>query len=82
MSNTIGINENLMDNMILDLKDRIDLISKFGMMYDIFNEKLDYYIKDNSGDDSELSESREDFIDYDFKLSDEIQTKKKTLDQI
>lgn len=64
------------------LKDRIELMSKFGMMYDIFNEKLDYYIKDNSAADSELAETQEDFIDYDFKLSDEIQTKKKTLDQI
>lgn len=64
------------------LKDRMELISKFGIMYDIFNEKLDYYIKDNTGEDSELSETQEDFIDYDFKLSDEIQSKKKSLEQI
>jgi hypothetical protein len=64
------------------LKDRLELITKFGFMYDIFNEKLDYYVKDNESEDSEITDEREDFIDYDFKLSDEVQLKKKTLDQI
>lgn len=64
------------------LKDRLALITQFGFMYDIFNEKLDYYIKDNEQEDSEVSDEREDFIDYSFKLSDEVQIKRKTLDQI
>ena len=64
------------------LKDRLLLITNFGFMYDIFNEKLDYYIKDNELEDSEISDERGDFIDYDFKLSDEIQIRKKTFDQI
>lgn len=44
MSNTIGINENLMDNMILDLKDRIDLCS--GLLNEIedsANHSLENY---------------------------------------
>ena len=64
------------------LKDRINLISQFGFMYDIFNEKLDYYIKEDESEDSEITDEKEDFIDYDFKLSDEVQIKQKTLDQI
>ena len=64
------------------LKDRIDLITKFGFMYDIFNEKLDYYIKDTESADSEMTDEMEDFIDYDYKLSDEVQVKVKTLNQI
>ncbi len=64
------------------LKDRIELISRFSFMYDIFNEKLDYYIQDDEKEDSEITEEKEDFIDYDFKLSDEVQIKQKTLDQI
>ena len=64
------------------LKDRIELITKFGFMYDIFNEKLDYYIKDTESLDSEMADELEDFIDYDYKLSNEVQVKMKTLDQI
>ena len=64
------------------LKDRIYLISRFGFMYDIFNEKLDYYVKDNESEDSEITDEKEDFIDYDYKLSTELQVKKKTLDQV
>ena len=64
------------------LKDRINLISQFSFMYDIFNEKLDYYIKEDETEDSEVTDEKEDFIDYDFKLSDDVQIKQKTLDQI
>lgn len=64
------------------LKDRMELITKFGMMYDIFNEQLDYYIKEDVSFDSELQEEMEDFIDYDFKLSDEVEVKRKNIEQI
>lgn len=64
------------------LSDRSYLLSNFGPMYDILNEKLDYYIKDTSSEDSEVADERQDFIDYNFKLSDEIQNKKKTFEQV
>lgn len=64
------------------LKDRINLISQFRFMYDIFNEKLDYYIKEDETEDSEITDEKEDFIDYDFKLSDDVQMKQNKLDQI
>ena len=49
---------------------------------DYCNEKLDYYVKDTDSVDSEVADELEDFIDYDYKLSDEVQAKVKTLNQI
>lgn len=78
----ININPDIDAEPDIYLKDRINLMSQFSFMYDIFNEKLDYYIKEDEAEDSEITDEKEDFIDYDFKLSDDVQIKQKTLDQI
>ena len=64
------------------IKERQMLYFQFKPMYDILKEKLDYYIISNEEEDSELITEREDFIDYDYKLSDEILVKQKTLERI